>query len=98
GHGISVKRDRPVDVLKARNCRPAGDSESKSMISRWKSSTLAAAGLAALANANVVAGGGLAIGSNPRFLSTHLRSTRMATPPLGVAPRQCTTIAKKNNG
>jgi len=34
GHGMSVKRERPVAVVKARNSRPVGASESKSMISR----------------------------------------------------------------
>jgi hypothetical protein len=34
GHGISVNRDRPVAVVKARNAVPWGLSESKSMISR----------------------------------------------------------------
>src|SRR6185437_16092951 len=58
------------------NCSPAGDSESKSMISRWKSSIVAA--VAAGSNAKVAGGGGVAIGSKPRFLSTHLRSTFMA--------------------
>src|SRR5258707_12007122 len=75
GHAISVYRDNPVDVLKAKNSLPAGASESKSMISRWKSSAVSA--LAAGANANVVAGGGVEIGSKPRFLSTHLRLTCM---------------------
>ena len=71
GHGTSVYRDSPVDVVKARNCNPAGDSESKSMISRWKSSRLAP--VAARLKAKVAGGGGFVIGSKPRFLSTHLR-------------------------
>ena len=38
GHGIGVNRLSPVDFVKARNAAPSGPSESKSMISRWRSS------------------------------------------------------------
>src|SRR5262249_23142161 len=80
GQGMSVKRDSPVEVLNARNSRPAGASESKSMISRWKSSD-AGALAAARGNAKAAVGGGLAIGSKPIFLSSHFRSTRMVCSP-----------------
>ena len=63
GQGMSVKRDSPVAVLNDRNCSPAGDSESKSMISRWKSFGFAALVPARL-NAKVVTGGGFEIGSH----------------------------------
>src|SRR5262249_24282130 len=78
---MSVKRDIPVEVLKARNSRPAGASESKSMISRWISSG-AGALAAAAAWAKAAAGGGLEMGTKPRFRSTHLRLTCMADLPL----------------
>jgi len=62
-------------VVNARNSRPSGASESKSIISRWRSSTLEV--LAARRNVKVEAGAGVAIGSKPRFRWTHRRSITM---------------------
>jgi hypothetical protein len=70
---MSVKRERPVVVVKARNASPAGDSESKSIISRRRSSSLAVF-VAAPATANVETGG-VMMGSKPRFRATHALST-----------------------
>jgi len=79
---MSVKRDNPVAVEKAKKLWPVGPSESKSMISRWKSSGLAlvdglTAAFATRLTEKVLAGGGVEIGSKPRFFSTHLRSATM---------------------
>jgi hypothetical protein len=76
GHGISVKAVSPVALVRAKNSLPAGDSESKSMISRWKSSGVLL-GLAAPAKETAEAGSGLLRGSNPVFCTTQARSTGM---------------------
>lgn len=86
GQAMSVKRDSPVEVEKAMNSRPSLDSESKSMISRRKSSVVTfadffTAPLATRFTTKVSGGGGVVIGSKPRFLSTHLRSARIALSP-----------------
>src|SRR5581483_11629147 len=73
GHFTSVYRESPVVVENARNSLPAADSESKSMISRCRSSMLGDF-RAARVNAKVEAGGGVVIGSKPRFRRTHARS------------------------
>ena len=44
---LQIELQRPVAVLKAKNSRPDGASESKSKISRWKSSGFADAAAAA---------------------------------------------------
>src|SRR5881628_3626777 len=87
GQGMSVKRDSPVAVLNAMNCWPAGASESKSMISRWKSSGGGALPFpvvndnATLLTAKLCNGGGELMGSKPRFLSTHWRPAVMTRSP-----------------
>ena len=100
GHGMSVKRERPVAVEKAKNANPAGDSESKSMISRsissWAGDLTAAA-----ATSNVEGGAGVAIGSKPRFRATHARSTvisssqtrRLSRPSYAVLSKVVTDIS-----
>jgi hypothetical protein len=67
-----VYRDSPVAVLNVKKAAPWGLSESKSMISRCKSSGVAAF-VDATAVAKVVVGGGVAIGSKPRFRFTQAR-------------------------
>ena len=52
------------------------------MISRCKSSGFEV--VAARFTANVAMGGGLEIGSNPRFLSSHLRSACISPPKVYV--------------
>src|SRR5207248_6608868 len=57
--------------------------------------------VAAGPKANVLAGGGFAIGSKPRFLSTHLRSTLMARsprPPHGTVIGHATADRKMTQG
>ena len=65
-----VEADSPVAVVKAINVKPSGASESKSIISRARSS-VEAVGFAAAATAKVDRGAGRAIGSKPRFRCTH---------------------------
>src|SRR4051794_12446958 len=93
---MSVKRDRPVAFENAKNAAPSAPSESKSMISRWRSSGSPPRCKAARLLVNVVIGGGLATGSNPRFRIIHARLTVMG------ASRFCRfrrrgTFADKNN-
>jgi hypothetical protein len=66
GQGISVNLVSPVPVEKARKAAPSVPSESKSMISRTKSSEVAS-GLLALEVLNVFGGGGVLMGSKPRL-------------------------------
>src|SRR6266700_5263488 len=74
GHGISVNRESPVAVVNARNSRPSEASESKSIISRCRSSGVLT-GFAAFAKEKVSAGTVVALGSKPRLRFIHARST-----------------------
>ncbi len=63
---MSVNRLSPVAVVNDMKAIPSGPSESKSMISRWKSSVVAP-GWTAFLKAKVESGAEVSEGLNPKF-------------------------------